>query len=86
MATIPLEITFDVVLEPALVRRQGEAESSNDRPEIEDTGPLDVASPPWLMRLGNGFGLPRFFLTSKLNGTPNLDGLKRKSETVSNLE
>ena len=46
LATILLEITCEEALESAMARRQGEAEPSNDRPEIEDTGPLAVAPIP----------------------------------------
>ncbi|MCH7478667.1 MAG: hypothetical protein IIA14_11295 [SAR324 cluster bacterium] len=45
-ATILLEITCEEALESALARRQGEAEAANDQPEIEDTGPIDVAPIP----------------------------------------
>ncbi len=46
LAAILPEITFEGALESELARRQGEAEAANDRPEIEDTGPIDVASTP----------------------------------------
>ena len=46
LAAILPEITFEGALESELVRRQGEAEAANDQPEIEDTGPIDVASTP----------------------------------------
>ena len=46
LATILPEITFRGAQESELARRQGEAEPGNDRPEIEDTGPIDVASTP----------------------------------------